>query len=46
MSRQQLAVEMVSEQDLFSWTTAFQNKKFLARDVVHIIGNVGGELLT
>jgi hypothetical protein len=37
---------MVSEHDLFSWTMAFQNKEFLARGGVHIIENVGGELLT
>lgn len=46
MSKEQLAVEMVSKQDLFSWTTAFQNKEFLARDDVHLTGNVGEELLT
>lgn len=37
---------MVSKQDLFSRTLAFQNKEFLARDGVHFTGNVGGELLT
>lgn len=46
MSKEQLAVEMVSKQDLFSWTTAFQNKEFLARDEVPLTGNVGEELLT
>lgn len=46
MSKEQLAVEMVSKQDLFSWTTAFQNKEFLARDDVPLTGNVGEELLT
>ena len=46
MSWEQLAVSMVSKQNLFSWTTAFQNKEFLARDGVHLTGNVGGELLT
>ena len=46
MSWEQLAVSMVSKQNLFSWTAAFQNKEFLARDGVHLTGNVGGELLT
>ena len=46
MSWEQLAVSMVSKQNLFSWTTAFQNKEFLARDGVHLTWNVGGELLT
>ena len=46
MSKEQLAIEMVSKQDLFSWTTVFQNKEFLARDVIHLTGNMGEELLT
>ena len=46
MSGKQLAVEMVSMQDLFSWTTAFQNKEFLAGDGAHLTGNVGEEWLT
>ena len=46
MSRKQLSVWVVSKQDLFSWTRAFQNKESLARGGVHLPRNVGRELLT